>query len=229
MADSDSTNDGGAMPGWGTSAPPEESVATEVPEVGQTTGISKWAVTPIVAIGALVGAVVFGGLIGGAVGKSYAGGNSVAVVATTTTISPTTTSAKPVTSTTTTAARTPETVAVEFPSKFESSRSRVLTILQADSNIKSVDKFLFDPATGTVVLAETSAWASPDNQVTGAWEITRAIAALWGKPTGLYTDSVWMPNFQLGNTGKTYNCPADLMAQLADSRASRSDWATTCQ
>lgn len=112
---------------------------------------------------------------------------------------------------------------------FENSRDAIIGILEDDINVDSVDKFVFDVGEETVILAVTSGWASGDNQIDGAWELTRTIAELWHPDDGHFVQDQFTPNFLLSNSGTAYECDADFMKRLADSRASRGDWEVLCR
>jgi hypothetical protein len=224
------------VPAGGSTPPPPPPSAGEpshhVPL--QTMPIStptrrSWRTWQVLVVGVVLLLV---GIVIGAVSNNGASTKSASVQSTSTT-SPAaaTTAPRPTTTiaaTTTTALPTPVSAAAGFPATFDSVRPKLLSLLQGDSNVKSVDKLVFDPGNGTVVLAVTSTWASPDNQVTGAWELTRSVATLWMPTRGAFYDPVWQPNFSLSNSGTNSLCKAPFMVSLADSKASQSDWQAQC-
>lgn len=148
-----------------------------------------------------------------------------------TTLTPASTTSE---ATTTTVELTPDLTAGLFFITIESSRDVILEVWADDINVESVDGFVVeytnpnDPTSLTVILDVTSGWASEDNQHDGAWEISRAMAVLWHPEDGAYYNEVWQPVFRLVNSGRTYECPGEFMVQLADARASRMEWETTC-
>lgn len=133
---------------------------------------------------------------------------------------------------TTTIALTPEQeieiAKLAFSTVFEGQKMQVAEILEDSGNAETVDKFLFEMETGDLILDVTSRWASPDNQVDGAWEDTRSLAVLWGRPDGGWYQEVWTPNLLFTNSGTTYNCPGPFMVQLGSLEAGRGDWEATC-
>lgn len=220
--------------------PPAASGTTEVPSPSTGT-VKRWSTGQLgaVAVVALllglgIGAAAASG--GDEAGKEEEAASTSSTVAstttererTTTTTAPTTTSTTAAPTTTTTAAPTPESVAAAFPSQFEATRSELIDVLESDRNVQSVDRFEYDPAQGAVILAVTSTWASPDNQDEGAWELTRAMAALWEPTNGLWHDPTWSPALQLVNSGRYRNCTGEFMVLLADRRASQADWRANC-
>ena len=124
---------------------------------------------------------------------------------------------------------TPVDPKLAFGSKsFEPARSGLLDALGKDSNVKSVDKFIYDPASGSVVLDITSTWASLPNQETGAWEITRSLALLW-KTGNPWNAPGFAPAFAFTNSGTAHRCAGDFMVKLGNTEASRADWAAACR
>lgn len=117
---------------------------------------------------------------------------------------------------------------VAFGIVFEDTRTALIEVLADDINVQSVDRYEWDAELGAVVVDITSGWASPDNQVDGAWELTRAFAQLWAPADGAWHQDVWTPDFRLTNSGTVYACPAEFMVALGDVRASRADWQSTC-
>ena len=184
-------------------------------------GPKRWSLHPIAALAILLVTLLIGIGIGAASGSSDKKDATVAAVdtstSTTSTAPPTTTTTRPPTTTTTLPPATPESVGGLFPAGFESSRSKVLDVLTSMTDIETVDSFIYDPAKQAVTLAVTSRWASPENQVDGAWSISRAIATLWQQPDGAMTTRLVQPKFTLVNSGTRYTCPAETMTALADS------------
>lgn len=141
---------------------------------------------------------------------------------------PTTTTAAPTTTAPTTTTVPPMTKD-SFKTVFDGQRGEVLTILEKEDNIETVDKFVYDQGAGTVVLDVTSTWSSPDNQANGAWAIARGMAVLWEPGDGVWTSPGFTPNFTLVNSGRRYACPASLMLKLGGSEAARSEFESTCR
>jgi|GEM_PF-2868609 len=143
----------------------------------------------------------------------------------------TTTTTSSTTTTTTTVPLTPEQELeikkLAFSTVFETSRLDLAGILTDDINVETVDKFVLDDA-GDIDLNVTSGWASPDNQVDGAWETTRALATLWTRDTGNWYQEGYVPGFKFTNSGTVYNCPGEFMVALGSLEAARSDWEATC-
>ena len=74
----------------------------------------------------------------------------------------------------------------------------------------------------------TSQYRPEDNQVNGAWAITRLVAPGWIETDGVWVVGSYVPDFTLINSGTVYECPAAFMRLLADTRAGRSDWEANC-
>ena len=106
-------------------------------------------------------------------------------------------------------------------------RGDLVEALGSSNDIESVDFLDFDAETDTVVIDVTSRWASPGNQVDGAWGITRTLAILW-KDGSVLGDPTWSAGLRLVNSGTAYTCTSDFMQRLADARAARSDWEAEC-
>lgn len=146
---------------------------------------------------------------------------------TTTTAAPTTTTVATTTTTAPTTTTEPAVTQQSFQAIFDAHRPDFLAILQDDNNIETVDKFIYESGSGMIVLDVTSAWASPDNQVEGAWTIMRGMAALW-QPGGPFPDS-FTPGLRLVNSGTRHECDSTFMLQLARTEAGRQDWAAACR
>lgn len=164
--------------------------------------------------------------------------NTTTTSVTSTTVPPTTTTTEATTTTTfaptTTIELTPELSVLAFLLAFGEMRQDLIDALSDDINVQSVDKFVAeaqdedDLLSVIVILDITSVWASPDNQHDGAWELMRAMALAWHPINGSWYQELWVPGFRLVNSGRTYECTGDFMVQLADARASRSDWEEQC-
>lgn len=148
---------------------------------------------------------------------------------TTTTVTPPT-SLSPSTTTTPPVALAPTDYRTAAIAVWDASlRQGLINTLGEDQSVQSVDLVLLDPSTDTVVIDITSTWESFDRQHDAAWEITRALAALWeANEHPVFRQPGWSPSFRLINSGATYACSADFMARLADVLAARSDWQAEC-
>lgn len=122
------------------------------------------------------------------------------------------------------AVEAPNTQEAAFRSAFTEGRAELLTVLEDDDNVESVDKLAYDAKKKVVIVDITSAWASPDNQEDGAWALTRAMAELWTPDTGAWWQDDFLPGFKLVNSGKVYQCSGSFMVKLGDASASRGDW-----
>lgn len=150
----------------------------------------------------------------------------------TTTIAPTTTTVPP---TTTTTAPSPEVVMVSTVATFEERRGTFIEALTEIGTIQSVDRFVMEAADENdalsvrLVVDVTSEYSTTEYRTDQAWELTRTLAILWEEDNfyGSYAD-VWAPGMLLVVSGQEYACPAELMLDLADARASRSIWEETC-
>ena len=177
---------------------------------------------------------------------------STTTEAPTTTEATTTTSTSSTTTTTTTLATTtttgaslgdleatdPGQAAALFALSFATTREGLIPLIEDFEDVESVDNFNIDvPDTGnpdedllgTVLLLDvTSTWASEDNQVEGAWFITRALSVLWDRDEGGWYSEHWVPAFRLVNSGTTYECDGEFMVRVADQLAGMSDWLEAC-
>lgn len=109
---------------------------------------------------------------------------------------------------------------------FEESRDLLAETLDSLTDVETVDRLAYENE--TVIVDITSTWASPDNQHDGAWNIMKGFAVLWDPDDGNWYQKSFSPNLQLINSGRVYTCPGDFMVQMADLRAGRSEWETTC-
>jgi hypothetical protein len=125
-------------------------------------------------------------------------------------------------------APSPEVQRTAFASVFEENRVKLAQILESDDNVESVDKLAYDPASEVVTLDVTSTWASPDNQVEGAWAIVRLMSTLYDPDKGAWYQDGFVPSFVLVNSGSEYTQSADFMLRLATFSASRDDWESEC-
>lgn len=145
---------------------------------------------------------------------------------TTTTKRTTTTRRRP--TTTTTAAPVPVSVQREaFANIFESYRLDVVSVLEGNGDLQSVDRVEFDPTTDTIVLAVTSEYSTESINNDVAWEITTAFASFWGEE-GMAGSVEFPVALRLSVSDLTFTCPGDFMTRLADRRAARSDWIAAC-
>jgi len=125
-------------------------------------------------------------------------------------------------------APSPEVQRAAFASVFEENRVKLAQILEGDDNVESVDKLAYDPASEVVTLDVTSTWASPDNQVEGAWAIVRLMSTLYDPDGGAWYQDGFVPSFVLINSGSQYTQSGDFMLRLATFSASRDDWEKEC-
>lgn len=125
-------------------------------------------------------------------------------------------------------APSPEVQRTAFASVFEEDRVKLAQILESDDNVESVDKLAYDPASEVVTLDVTSTWASPDNQVEGAWAIVRLMSTLYDPDKGAWYQDGFVPSFVLVNSGSQYTQSGDFMLRLATFSASRDDWEKEC-
>lgn len=150
----------------------------------------------------------------------------------TTTIAPTTTTVPP---TTTTTAPSPEVVMVSTVATFEERRDTFIGALTEIGTVQSVDRFVMEAADENdalsvrLVVDITSEYSTTEYRADQAWELTRTLAILWEEDNfyGSYAD-IWAPGMLLVVSGQEYACPAELMLELADARASRSAWEEAC-
>lgn len=113
---------------------------------------------------------------------------------------------------------------------FTQTRNDFVPAIQASTDVASADKIEYDPVSDSIDVEVTSRWASPDNQVDGAWNITKLVAALWEtEGSGLRRYPPYAPGFRLVNSGTVYHCTSDVMIAIAEIRASREDWQAQCQ
>jgi hypothetical protein len=140
----------------------------------------------------------------------------------------TTTTAAPTTTSTMSPEQMVDVAKLAFGVVFDAQRVELAEAVQGDINVGSVDLFAYDGNTGVVTLDITSGWASPDNQVDGAWDLTRQLAALYSPTDGAWYQAEWVPGFTLVNSGVTYRCSGEFMARLATFSASRADWDAEC-
>lgn len=135
-----------------------------------------------------------------------------------------------VVATTTTSAPTPEELAalnnMTFVLVCEQSRDGFIDALTNDMNVQSVDQWLCRED-GVMEVSITSAWATPENQADGAWELMRAFAVIWDDDDGLFNTD-FKPPLRFVNSDTVYECSGDFMDRLADTRASRADWEAEC-
>lgn len=144
----------------------------------------------------------------------------------TTTTKRTTTTRRP--TTTTTAAPVPVSIQREFfVDVFEDYRLELVSVLEGNGHLQSVDRVEFDPATDTIVLAVTSNYSTESINNDVAWEITTAFASFWGEE-GMAGAVEFPVALHLGVSDLNFTCPGDFMTRLADRRAARSDWVAAC-
>lgn len=123
--------------------------------------------------------------------------------------------------TTTTAAPTLDQLKTAFALAFETNRIAIAESLEEDQSLQSVDRFEFDGGPGTVILAVTTGYQTEEIIRTKAWEVTDSMLSLW-------RGTEFSPGFRLLADRYTYSCSGDFMRRLADRRATRAEWQTSC-
>jgi hypothetical protein len=209
--------------------PPVPSASPEVPEADKKSGWSKRKKWLVIA-GAAVVVLAIGGALTGSDDDTDTVAASDDTRRTTTTVQRTTTTAEP---TTTTTEIPPERLEViermAFAEVFDDTRISAAESLQGEFAVQSVDRFVFDSGTGTVIIEITSVYSTVEYQDDQAWEIMRALADLWMPPGGAFVvGDVFRPNLEVIVSGRSKSCSAEFMGQLATFAASRSDWETAC-
>jgi len=161
--------------------------------------------------------------------SSTTGFSTTSTLQTTTTTQVTTTSLQ-----TTTAALGAESAADLFLTRFEVARESLIELWSQSPYVESVEELAAeadtegDSLTIVVTLDVTSGRATPESQHEGAWEIMRTMAVLWNPLNGAWFNETWSPPFRLVNSGRSYECSAEFMVDLADARATRLDWEAQC-
>lgn len=151
-------------------------------------------------------------------------------VTTSTTAGPTTTEAP--TRTTTSAAPTTtsraDVEAAALEQAFPRHRVALARALDQSGQVETVDVVKFDRVASRVVVEITSPWSSTDDQVEGAWRITRLIARVWSPEDGALVQDHYTPGFRLTYAGATYDCDADFMIRLASVQVAKPGWLAEC-
>lgn len=116
-----------------------------------------------------------------------------------------------------------------FPIVFDSSRDEVLEILNGNFVVETVDRYVYDADTGTVLLDITPAFDFDDGVRDDAWEIMRGMSELWTVNAWVETDRDWSPALDVSISTAQYRCTGDQMRQMQDARFGRPDWEATCR
>ncbi len=196
--------------------------------------VPTWAVVVVALIGLAAGAAVGQILDPGDADESVATGENTSTSSTAVSTTTASTTEPPATTTTTAASTptvevTPDIARAAVSEVFEVNRVQLAEILAADPNVESVDLFELDPTQNLIRLDITSPFASPGEQASGAWELTRKLAEpLFSPEDGFFSTELYTPGFQLINSGTTYTCSAEVMSRLATFAASRADFEAEC-
>lgn len=194
----------------------------------------SWPLWAQVLIGLVLLLVVVGAAGGGETDEEPVSADttttSVAETTTTTEATTTTTESTTTTEATTTTTLTPEQereiAVVAMGVVFEDQRLSFAELLADLTDVETVDRLAFENE--TVIIDITSTWASPDNQHDGAWTLMKAMAQFWEPNEGIWWQEAFVPNFQLVNSGRVYNCSGDFMVDMATLRAGRNEWEASC-
>ena len=95
--------------------------------------------------------------------------------------------------------------------------------------MESVDTYVYDPASGTVLLNITPAFDFDEGVRDDAWEIMRTMSVWWTADNWVSLDPQWSPSFDVSISTAQYRCTGDQMIQMEDSRFNRTDWETSCR
>lgn len=114
-------------------------------------------------------------------------------------------------------------------SAFEGVRVRLAEAVRTENrvDVSSVDRLELDQAGPTIILAATSTFTTDRILRDGAWAVTKSMQTFWeAKNIASIPDVI--PSFSLTLSTVRYLCPGDFMVRLAQVRASRDDWESTC-
>jgi hypothetical protein len=112
---------------------------------------------------------------------------------------------------------------------FDDSRDLIIDVIGSMTDVETVDRYVYDRDSETVIMEVTSYWSSSVNQHDGAWAIYSGLRTAWeDKAEPLFFWPEWQPNFTLINSGRTYTCPGEFMVAMAARTEGRSAWEVEC-
>lgn len=116
-----------------------------------------------------------------------------------------------------------------FPIVFDSSRDGVIGVLRDMRVIESVDQYVYDEETGTVMVSLTPAFDFDEGVRDDAWSVMRAFAELYTTDAWLDPEGTFTPALDVEISTAHYRCDGEMMVALAEARLSRNDWENTCR
>jgi len=116
-----------------------------------------------------------------------------------------------------------------FPIVFDSTRDGVIEVLRDMTVIESVDQYVYDADSGTVVVGLTPAFDFDEGVRDDAWSVMRAFAVLYDEDAWLDPERRFVPALDVEISTAHYRCDGEVMMALADARLSRADWEATCR
>lgn len=159
---------------------------------------------------------------------------------TTTSTTPPTTAQVATTTTTQAATTTTESTLSDaderaiFGVVFDGQRLELASLFEEEIfHIESVDVLQYDPDSGTIQMAMTSAFPSllPQDLPDDGWDIMQAWKAYFtsfvssaGSDFGIEV----VPNIEVDLSGHAFHCPADFVLDMIDLRVSQSDFVRIC-
>lgn len=117
-----------------------------------------------------------------------------------------------------------------FTFVFDNQRGDIISIVEDDPLIETVDVLDYDENTGVISLEVTPLFDIDDGVRDDAWNLTRAFGAFYmaGGPW-VNTEPPWSPTLDIKVSSAHYTCSGDQLQQVADSRFSRDDWEAGCR
>lgn len=116
-----------------------------------------------------------------------------------------------------------------FPVVFQSSREGIIELLRDHSLIQSVDQYIYDADTGTVVVSLTPEFDFDEGVRDDAWEIMRIFTGVYTTDAWLHPEFEWAPTLDVEISTARYRCSGEVMRLLADARLPRSEWEAQCR
>ncbi len=118
---------------------------------------------------------------------------------------------------------------VVFPIVFESNRDAVIDVLEDNFVVESVDRYVYDGESGTVLVSITPAFDYDEGVRDDAWEIMRGFAEFYNEDSWVEPTRTFIPSLDVDISTANYRCDAETMIGIAESRVSRSDWEASCR